>query len=58
MMEALEYRFVFLMLVGISLTVLTGCTRIKPDEIGVRTINFGTGEGIMQEDYNPGFHRF
>src|ERR1035437_3158618 len=58
MMKALGYRFVFSMVVGISLTVLTGCTRIKPDEIGVLTKNFGKGEGIMQEDYKPGFHRY
>ena len=37
---------------------VAGCARIKPDEIGVRTKNFGFGEGIVPEDYKPGFHRF
>ena len=30
---------------------------IGPDEIGVRTLNFGGGHGIVQHDYRPGYHR-
>lgn len=37
--------------------LLSGCIRIDPDESGVRTINFGRGEGIVQKDFPPGFHR-
>ena len=35
----------------------SACTRIGPDEIGVRTRNFA-GEGIVQADQRPGYHRF
>jgi hypothetical protein len=31
--------------------------RIEPDEIGVRTLNFGADHGIVQQDYGPGYHR-
>ncbi len=34
------------------------CTRIGPDEIGVRTRNFAPGTGIVEQDQRPGFHRF
>ena len=46
------------MLCVAAIGVMTGCARIKPDEIGVRTRNFGMGEGIVPADYKPGFHRF
>ena len=39
-----------------GLVLATGCARIKPDEIGVRTVNFGISEGIDARDYAPGFH--
>ena len=38
--------------------VLAGCARIKPDEIGVLTSNVGQGEGIVPQDFEPGYHRF
>ena len=41
-----------------GLAALAGCAKIKPDEIGVRTRNFGSEEGIVPEDYAPGYHRF
>lgn len=41
-----------------AVVLAAGCARVKPDEIGVRTINFGRGEGIVKTDYAPGFHRF
>lgn len=37
--------------------LLAGCTQIKPDEIGVRTVNLGK-QGIVPQDYEPGYHRF
>ena len=42
----------------LAVIVASGCARIKPDEIGVRTMNFGGGEGIVAHDYGPGYHRF
>ena len=49
----------FLLMVGAAaLTVGAGCTRIKPDEIGVRTVNFGMGKGIVPADCGPGYHRY
>lgn len=39
-------------------TATAGCTKIEPDEIGVRTVNFGDNEGIVQQDYEPGYHRY
>jgi len=41
-----------------AIACMAGCARIKPDEIGVRTRNFGMDEGIVPMDYQPGFHRF
>jgi hypothetical protein len=35
-----------------------GCTRIKPDETGVRTLNFGKAKGVVEQDYAPGYHRY
>ena len=46
----------FLAAAGVA--ALAGCARIKPDEIGVRTRNVGPAEGIVPEDYEPGYHRF
>ena len=43
--------------VTIGLAAMTGCTRIKPDEIGVLTQNIGGGEGIVKQDFIPGYHR-
>lgn len=40
------------------LLLLAGCTRINPDEIGVRSVNFGSKGGIVPKDYEPGYHRF
>ena len=40
-----------------AIAAAAGCARIKPDEIGVRTKNFA-GEGIIPQDYKPGYHRF
>ena len=34
--------------------VLGGVVRIRPDEVGVRTDNFGSG--IVQTDFGPGWH--
>lgn len=31
--------------------------KIGPDEVGVRTINFGQNHGIVECDYGPGYHR-
>jgi len=46
-------------LLMLLLTLLgAACTRIGPDEIGVRTRNFAPGEGIVQADQRPGYHRF
>ena len=45
-------------LLCVAIGVAAGCARIKPDEIGVRTRNFGAGEGIAPQDYKPGFHQF
>ena len=39
-----------------GVVLATGCARIKPDEIGVRTVNLGGGEGIEQRDFPPGYH--
>jgi regulator of protease activity HflC (stomatin/prohibitin superfamily) len=38
--------------------LVSGCTQINPDEIGVRTVNFGPAKGLVQKDYDPGFHRY
>lgn len=47
-----------LLIISLLLTgYLTGCTKINPDEIGVRTLNFGSGKGVVAVDYAPGFHR-
>lgn len=54
MKEALNKALLCIVAIG----CLAGCARIKPDEIGVRTRNFGLDEGIVQMDYKPGFHRF
>ena len=35
----------------------SACAKIKPDEIGVRTINFGSSKGVVEKDYDPGFYR-
>jgi len=51
-------RIVFRLAAGYVLLVLAGCARIKPDEIGVRTLNLGAGKGIVPKDYEPGYHRF
>lgn len=47
-----------LLLILLSALIITGCARIKPDEIGVRTLNLGPGKGIVQKDYGPGYHRY
>ncbi|HEY3242184.1 MAG TPA: SPFH domain-containing protein [Phycisphaerae bacterium] len=46
-----------IIIVAAVLLVRASIIRIGPDEIGVRTINFGSGHGIVQEDYGPGYHR-
>ena len=38
--------------------LVSGCTRIKPDEIGVRTVNIGGEKGIVPRDYKTGYHRY
>ena len=38
--------------------LVSGCTRIKPDEIGVRTVNIGGDKGIVPEDYETGYHQY
>ncbi|NCC51676.1 MAG: hypothetical protein EOM20_10715 [Spartobacteria bacterium] len=38
--------------------LLTSCTRIEPDQVGVRTKNLARGKGIVPRDQGPGFHRF
>lgn len=48
---------------GSALAVLTlllgvGCTRIGPDETGVRSVNLGPNKGIVQRDFGPGYHRY
>jgi regulator of protease activity HflC (stomatin/prohibitin superfamily) len=46
-------------LMCVSFMVLaSGCARVKPDEVGVRTVNFGNGKGIVSRDFGPGYHRF
>jgi len=46
-----------LLLASFVPALLAGCTRINPDEIGVRTMNFGRGKGIVALDYGAGYHR-
>jgi len=53
----MKYLFNRMILFAIGMLSLTGCMRIKPDEIGVRTVNFGMGEGIEQIDFDSGYHR-
>lgn len=51
-------RRILRILLGIcAAAFLTGCTQIKPDEIGVRTVNLSS-VGIVPKDYGPGYHRF
>lgn len=47
-------------LIGVFSVVLffQACAKINPDEIGVRTVNFGPSQGIVQKDYAPGYHRY
>lgn len=49
-------RMAGLPMLGILLA--SGCARVKPDETGVLTHNFGSDEGIDPQDYGPGYHRF
>lgn len=50
----------FAFTVGIVLlsALFQGCAKIKPDEIGIRTLNFGQDKGVVPHDYRPGYHRF
>jgi len=54
-MKASLLQIVLVLFLG---TLATGCTRVKPDEIGVRTVNFGSDKGVVQTDYQPGYHRY
>jgi regulator of protease activity HflC (stomatin/prohibitin superfamily) len=51
-------RHTVLVVVGVMVVLTTACTRVKPDEIGVRTLNFGKNKGVIQKDYAPGYHRY
>lgn len=46
-----------LCLVTLGMVFMGGCARIKPDEIGVRTVNVGPNKGIAARDYGPGLYR-
>lgn len=52
------YRAVLCAASSLLLLFAFGCTKVEPDAIGVRTMNFGSGEGIVQKDYGPGYHRY
>jgi regulator of protease activity HflC (stomatin/prohibitin superfamily) len=51
-------RFVIIALVVFLVALVAGSLiRIGPDEIGVRSDNFGfSGRGIVQRDFGPGWH--
>jgi hypothetical protein len=51
-------RIVAPLVSALMVMAITGCTRVAPDEIGVRTLNFGSDKGIVAQDYEPGFHRY
>ena len=55
MKKALLLQFAFILFWAV---LSTGCTRVKPDEIGVRTVNFGKNKGVVEQDYQPGYHRY
>lgn len=40
---------------GLALLASAGCARIKPDEVGIKTVNIGPGKGIVPRDYDPGY---
>lgn len=47
---------ILLLLCAVALFAV-GCTRIRPDEIGVHTINLGIGKGIVARDFGAGMYR-
>lgn len=51
-------RFSHLALLVLLGFLAAGCTRIDPDETGVRTLNFGRNKGIVPKDFGPGYHRY
>lgn len=51
-------RFITFNLLIVTLLFVQGCVKINPDEIGVRTVNFGSDKGVVQHDFEPGYHRF
>ena len=46
-----------LLLILPLLSFQASCTKINPDEIGVRTLNLGYSKGVVMQDFKPGFHR-
>jgi Skp family chaperone for outer membrane proteins len=46
------------LLIIFVISLCNACAKIKPDEIGVRTANFGSAKGIVEKDFDPGYYRF
>lgn len=44
-------------LIVACLLIRASLIKIAPDEIGVRTLNFGDSHGIVAQDYGPGYRR-
>lgn len=42
----------------VVLLLAVGCTRIGPEETGVRSVNLGPNKGIVPKDFGPGYHRY
>lgn len=53
----MNMRFMKIAIIGIvGLSMLSACARIKAGEEGVRVENFGSGDGVQEEELGVGYH--